>query len=57
MKHKEPCGCTHDGREWLSECTRHKIEGDELHARAQRDHATPPKLSEPDWLALPAENT
>ena len=37
-KVKEPCGCTHDGHKWLTECDAHKAENDALHARALADH-------------------
>jgi hypothetical protein len=65
---KEPCGCTHDGARWLSECEPHKAEEDAHHARALAEHRAArnpqrqagipdqaPALV--DWLELPTSPT
>jgi hypothetical protein len=50
-KYREPCGCLHDGRQWLFECGKHKAENDALHERAMRDHRGE-STDEEDWLAI-----
>lgn len=38
MKHREPCGCTHDGHRWLQECEAHAKEENERHERVAQEH-------------------
>lgn len=53
MKDKQPCGCVHDGRQWLTMCDTHRQETDALHAQARQDHES--VVRETDWLALPVQ--
>ncbi len=36
--HKEPCGCTHDGKHTWKWCPKHEAEHKEAFARAERDY-------------------
>jgi hypothetical protein len=38
VKHREPCGCTHDGHRWLQECEAHAKEENERHERVALEH-------------------
>lgn len=51
MKDKLPCGCVHDGYQWLKLCPEHEAEEALLHAQAARDHALEQALfNNGDWL-------
>lgn len=51
---RDPCGCTHDGRRWLTLCAAHQAEADARHQQAARDyrasHPQPAAAQRTDWL-------
>lgn len=49
MSTREPCGCKHNGREWLFMCAPCKAEHDERHDMACADHIA----RQPDGTYLP----
>lgn len=57
MKHKEPCGCIADERQWLEMCPPCKVEFTALHKRAQLEHkgqrTSKAPASPTDWLEIP----
>ncbi len=46
MTYREPCGCRHNGTEWLELCPTHRAEHDETHARWQAEHVERARLAE-----------
>jgi hypothetical protein len=47
MISREPCGCRHNGTEWLEMCPTHRAEHDETHARWQCEHVERQKRDDP----------
>jgi hypothetical protein len=37
-KHRDPCGCSHDGARWIDLCATHGAEAAAVHDRAKADH-------------------
>lgn len=59
MKHREPCGCTHDGTRWLVLCAPHQAELDAHAAREAARHiasATKDFIPAPEYAALAAKH-
>jgi len=55
VRDKQPCGCVHDGSEWLTRCAAHRAEHDALHAaaaRARMARAEPDFQPTPEYAAL-----
>jgi hypothetical protein len=49
---REPCGCAHDGYQWLEMCEPHWQEWSQAHTRALAEHAAEASRTSP----APTEN-